>query len=52
MNQQERDRKIAELETLLNDPAIRMDPERIWSLLAEVSGGLGPAPPVKRPAQG
>ncbi len=48
MNQQDRDRKIAELETLLNDPGIRMDPDRIWSLLAEVSGGLGPLPQMPR----
>ncbi|PZW42222.1 hypothetical protein C8P66_1188 [Humitalea rosea] len=41
MSDAERDQKIAELERLLNDPSVRMDPERIWALLAEVSGGLG-----------
>jgi len=49
MSEAERDKKIAELERLLNDPSVRMDPERIWSLLAEVSGGLGPQQPVPAP---
>ncbi len=29
--------KLAELERLLNDPDVRMDPNRVWSLLAEIS---------------
>jgi hypothetical protein len=31
-------RKLDELERLLNDPTVPMDPDRIWSLLADVSG--------------
>ena len=30
-------RKLNELDTLLNDPDVPMDPSRIWSLLAELS---------------
>lgn len=30
-------RKIDEIERLLNDPTHRMEPERVWSLLAEVA---------------
>ncbi|MCK8787208.1 peptide chain release factor 1 [Roseomonas sp. NAR14] len=29
--------KLDELDRLLNDPDTRMDPHRIWSLLAEIS---------------
>ncbi len=29
--------KLAELDRLLNDPDVRMDPNRIWTLLAEIS---------------
>ena len=29
--------KLEELDRLLNDPAVPIQPDRIWSLLAEVS---------------
>ena len=29
--------KLEELERLLNDPDVNMEPSRVWSLLAEVS---------------
>ena len=29
--------KLAELDRLLNDPEVPMEPERVWSLLAEIS---------------
>jgi hypothetical protein len=29
-------RKLDELESLLNDPDTRMEPSRVWSLLAEI----------------
>ncbi len=29
--------KLEELERLLNDPEVEMEPTRVWSLLAEVS---------------
>ncbi len=32
-------RKVDELERLLNDPDVPMEPSRVWSLLAEISGG-------------
>jgi hypothetical protein len=40
-------RKMDELDRLLNDPNVSMQPERIWSLVADVSrrantGGSGP----------
>jgi hypothetical protein len=30
--------KLDELDRLLNDPDVPMQPDRIWSLLADVSG--------------
>ena len=30
-------RKLDELDRLLNDPEVPMEPERVWSLLAEIS---------------
>jgi hypothetical protein len=35
-------RRLDELDRLLNDPSVPMQPERIWTLLAEVAQ-LGPA---------
>jgi hypothetical protein len=37
MTEREMDAKLAELDRLLNDPDTRMDPHRVWSLLAELS---------------
>ncbi len=37
MTQQDFDRKLDELDRLLNDPAVRLEPNRVWALLAEVS---------------
>lgn len=37
MTHAEYDRKINEVERLLNDPEVTMDPAKIWSLLAEIS---------------
>jgi hypothetical protein len=30
-------RKLDELDRLLNDPDVRLEPARVWALLAEVS---------------
>ncbi|HET9019840.1 MAG TPA: hypothetical protein VFN46_09645 [Acetobacteraceae bacterium] len=30
-------RKLDELDRLLNDPEVPMQPQRVWSLLAEIS---------------
>jgi hypothetical protein len=50
MTEREIETKLAELDRLLNDPDTRMDPHRVWSLLAEVSGKLaGAVGPVAKP---
>lgn len=36
MTERELDIKIAEVDRLLNDPETRMDPHKVWSLLAEI----------------
>lgn len=38
MTQEEHARKLEELERLLNDPDVPMNPSRVWSLLADLSG--------------
>ena len=37
MTDQEYARKLDELDRLLNDPDVPMQPERVWTLLAEIS---------------
>ncbi|HZF77255.1 MAG TPA: peptide chain release factor 1 [Acetobacteraceae bacterium] len=37
MTERDMDRKLSELDRLLNDPDTKMDPHRVWSLLAELS---------------
>jgi hypothetical protein len=37
MTQHDFDRKIDELDRLLNDPEVLLEPNRVWSLLAEVA---------------
>ncbi len=37
MTEREFQAKLAELDRLLNDPEVRMDPDRVWTLLAEIS---------------
>ena len=37
MTERDFEAKLAELERLLNDPEVRMDPDRVWTLLAEIS---------------
>lgn len=36
MSDAEMDAKLDELDRLLNDPEVKMDPHRVWSLLAEI----------------
>jgi hypothetical protein len=43
MTNVEYSRKLEELEQLLNDPDVPMQPDRIWALLADVSGRDVPA---------
>jgi hypothetical protein len=35
-------RKLGELDRLLNDPDVPMEPARVWSLLAEITSRLAP----------
>lgn len=37
MTEREFQAKLDELDRLLNDPETRMDPDRVWTLLAEIS---------------
>ena len=37
MSEREMEAKLVELDRLLNDPEVRMDPHRVWSLLQEIS---------------
>ena len=37
MNDSDYDLKLDELDRLLNDPDINMEPSKVWSLLAEIS---------------
>ena len=46
MTEIETERKLAELDRLLNDPETRLDPHRVWSLLAELA-----APGAAEPAR-
>jgi hypothetical protein len=45
MSDPEIERRMAELDRLLNDPETRMDAERVWTLLAEIRQ------PVPRPGR-
>jgi hypothetical protein len=37
MDNSDYDRKLDELDRMLNDPDSKMEPEKVWSLLAELS---------------
>jgi hypothetical protein len=43
MSEQEREARIEEIDRLLNDPEVRMDPHKVWSLLAEIAPAPEPA---------
>jgi len=45
MSEAEMEAKLSELDSLLNDPDVKMDPHRVWSLLAEISGARPPPRP-------
>ena len=38
MTQQDFEQKLDEVERLLNDPAVELEPARVWLLLDEVAG--------------
>jgi hypothetical protein len=46
MSEREMEAKLVELDRLLNDPDVRMDPHRVWLLLQEISGSGMSAQPV------
>jgi hypothetical protein len=46
MTDTEYNRKLDELDRLINDPEVPMQPNRIWELLAEVAD-RGPAPEAR-----
>lgn len=48
MTEREIETKLAELDRLLNDPETRMDPHRVWSLLAELRSPAGGPRPTDR----
>ena len=43
MSEAEIERRLAEVDRLLNDPETRMDAHRVWALLAELAGKPEPA---------
>ena len=47
MTEQEFNRKQEELDRQLNDPAVAMDPEKIWALLAELAPLLSAKAPTE-----
>ncbi|MBO0710831.1 MAG: peptide chain release factor 1 [Acetobacteraceae bacterium] len=49
MQDEEYQRKLDELDRLLNDPEVPMEPLRVWSLLAELSHPARSS--LNRPAQ-
>lgn len=52
MTEHETETKQAELDRLLNDPDTRMDPHRVWSLLAELRAAPSHAEAAPRAARG
>jgi hypothetical protein len=47
MTQAETDRRIDEIDRLLNDPETRMDAHRVWALLAELAATAEPRRAVR-----
>ena len=50
MDDADYDRKLDELDRLLNDPDSKMEPEKVWSLLAEISRADIAGAPVISPS--
>ncbi len=46
MDEAEYDRMLAELDRLLNDPDSRMEPDKVWQLLARLADQDGLPTPV------
>ncbi|HEY8612177.1 MAG TPA: peptide chain release factor 1 [Roseomonas sp.] len=41
------EKALAELDRLLNDPDVRMDPERVWTLAGRLSDRATPVPATR-----
>jgi hypothetical protein len=52
MTKEEYGRKLNELDRLLNDPGVPIEPDRVWSLLAEISRESRYADGLSRSAAG
>ncbi len=52
MSTAEYSRKLDEIDRLLNDPDVPMQPDRVWSLLAEVSWSAQAADTAPPPLSG
>jgi hypothetical protein len=52
MTQEDYARKLDELDSLLNDPDVPMDPARVWSLLADLSDRDGGSPAYRERVRG
>jgi hypothetical protein len=48
MSEAEIAQKTAELDRLLNDPGVRMDPHRVWTLAQELKSQNGSGRPQPR----
>ncbi|TPG59518.1 peptide chain release factor 1 [Roseomonas nepalensis] len=48
MTEMEMERAQAELDRLLNDPDVRMDPERVWTLADHLSRAAARTAPATR----
>lgn len=48
MSEAEFERRLAELDRLLNDPEVRLDADRVWVLLAEMARMPTPRPAAAR----
>ena len=44
LSKAEYDARLDELDRILNDPEVPMEPARVWSLLAEIAGREVPVP--------
>ena len=44
LSKAEYDARLDELDRILNDPEVPMEPARVWSLLAEIAGRDVPVP--------
>ena len=44
LSESEYDARLDELDRILNDPEVPMEPARVWSLLAEIAGREFPVP--------